>query len=139
VNAARARRPGGFADAFHQSPAHIPAPLGFQREQVRELANRAGYPSLGYEVTILPKVGVHERADFVLHTLTEKPTSAARRPGGWFWLSYVITGGLERPKPLADHGLHGARCLGRPCQISEIDDEDKQPDGFEVEHSDPQW
>jgi predicted ATPase len=29
------------------------------------------YPSLGYEVTILPKVGVHERADFVLRALTE--------------------------------------------------------------------
>jgi predicted ATPase len=28
------------------------------------------YPSLGYEVTILPKVSVHERADFVLHALT---------------------------------------------------------------------
>jgi len=27
------------------------------------------YPSVGYEVTILPKVGVVERADFVLHTL----------------------------------------------------------------------
>jgi predicted ATPase len=29
------------------------------------------YPSLGYEVTILPKVSVHERADFVLHALKE--------------------------------------------------------------------
>jgi predicted ATPase len=29
------------------------------------------YPSLSYEVTILPKVSVHERADFVLHTLAE--------------------------------------------------------------------
>jgi len=29
------------------------------------------YPSLGYEVTILPKVSVHERADFVLHALAE--------------------------------------------------------------------
>jgi predicted ATPase len=29
------------------------------------------YPSLSYEVTILPKVSVHERADFVLHTLVE--------------------------------------------------------------------
>jgi predicted ATPase len=28
------------------------------------------YPTLGYEVTILPKVGVHERADFVLRALT---------------------------------------------------------------------
>lgn len=27
------------------------------------------YPSLGYEVIVLPKVGVAERADFVLHTL----------------------------------------------------------------------
>ena len=29
------------------------------------------YPSLGYDVTILPKVSVHERADLVLHTLAE--------------------------------------------------------------------
>jgi hypothetical protein len=29
------------------------------------------YPSLGYEVTILPKVSVPERADFVLHSLAE--------------------------------------------------------------------
>ena len=29
------------------------------------------YPSLGYETIILPKVGVSERADFVLHTLAE--------------------------------------------------------------------
>jgi predicted ATPase len=29
------------------------------------------YPSLSYEVTILPKVSVHERADFVLHILAE--------------------------------------------------------------------
>jgi predicted ATPase len=29
------------------------------------------YPSLNYEVTILPKVSVHERADFVLHALAE--------------------------------------------------------------------
>jgi predicted ATPase len=27
------------------------------------------YPSLGYEVVILPKVGVSERADFILNTL----------------------------------------------------------------------
>jgi predicted ATPase len=27
------------------------------------------YPSFGYEVSILPKVGVEERADFVLRTL----------------------------------------------------------------------
>ena len=27
------------------------------------------YPSLGYEVLILPKVGVSERADFILSTL----------------------------------------------------------------------
>lgn len=30
------------------------------------------YPSLGYEVITLPKVGVSERADFVLHTLTRE-------------------------------------------------------------------
>ena len=29
------------------------------------------YPSLGYEVIILPKVGVSERADFILRTLSE--------------------------------------------------------------------
>lgn len=29
------------------------------------------YPALGYEVTILPKVGVAERAEFVLRTLAE--------------------------------------------------------------------
>ena len=29
------------------------------------------HPSLGYEVTILPKISVHERADFVLHASTE--------------------------------------------------------------------
>ena len=29
------------------------------------------YPSLGYEVVILPKVSVPERADLVLHTLAE--------------------------------------------------------------------
>ena len=29
------------------------------------------YSSLGYEVTILPKVSVHERADLVLRALTE--------------------------------------------------------------------
>ena len=29
------------------------------------------YPSLGYEVIVLPKAGVSERADFILHTLIE--------------------------------------------------------------------
>jgi predicted ATPase len=29
------------------------------------------YRLLGYEVTILPKVGVSERADFVMETLAE--------------------------------------------------------------------
>ena len=29
------------------------------------------YPALGYEVTILPKVSVQERADFVLQALKE--------------------------------------------------------------------
>ena len=29
------------------------------------------YPSLGYEIIILPKVGVSERADFILRTLSE--------------------------------------------------------------------
>ena len=31
------------------------------------------YPSLGYEVSILPKIGVPERADFVLSALAEQP------------------------------------------------------------------
>jgi predicted ATPase len=31
------------------------------------------YPSLGYEVAILPKISVAERADFVLKSLQEKP------------------------------------------------------------------
>jgi predicted ATPase len=31
----------------------------------------AVYPSLGYQVSILPKIGVPERADFVLHALME--------------------------------------------------------------------
>jgi predicted ATPase len=35
------------------------------------------YPSLGYEVSILPKVGVSERADFVLSRLTKQPRAAA--------------------------------------------------------------
>lgn len=32
------------------------------------------YPSLGYEVSVLPRVGVVERAEFVLRTLEEKPS-----------------------------------------------------------------
>jgi predicted ATPase len=28
------------------------------------------YPSLGYEIIILPKIGVSERADFILRTLS---------------------------------------------------------------------
>jgi predicted ATPase len=35
------------------------------------------YPSLGYEVSILPRVGVVERADFVLRTLEEQPSLSA--------------------------------------------------------------
>jgi predicted ATPase len=31
------------------------------------------YPSLGYEVLVLPKAGVAERADFVLNALAECP------------------------------------------------------------------
>jgi predicted ATPase len=31
----------------------------------------SAYPSLGYEVIILPRVGVSERADFILRTLSE--------------------------------------------------------------------
>lgn len=30
-----------------------------------------GYPSLGYEVCIVPRIGVSERADFVLNSLAE--------------------------------------------------------------------
>jgi predicted ATPase len=30
-----------------------------------------GYPSLGYEVCIVPRIGVSERADFVLNALAE--------------------------------------------------------------------
>ncbi|MGD0445259.1 MAG: AAA family ATPase [Edaphobacter sp.] len=36
------------------------------------------YPSLGYEVFILPRVGVVERADFVLRTLEEEPPLSVR-------------------------------------------------------------
>jgi predicted ATPase len=35
------------------------------------------YPLLGYEVFILPKVGVVERADFVLRTLEKQPSLSA--------------------------------------------------------------
>jgi predicted ATPase len=35
------------------------------------------YPSLGYEVFILPKVGVEERTDFVLRTLEEQSALSA--------------------------------------------------------------
>jgi predicted ATPase len=35
------------------------------------------YPSLRYEVFILPRVGVVERADFVLRTLEEQPSLSA--------------------------------------------------------------
>jgi predicted ATPase len=35
------------------------------------------YPSLGYEVFILPKVGAVERADFVLRTLEQQPSLSA--------------------------------------------------------------
>jgi predicted ATPase len=35
------------------------------------------YPSLGYEVSVLPRVGVVERADFVLRTLEEQPSPSA--------------------------------------------------------------
>jgi predicted ATPase len=31
----------------------------------------SAYPSLGYEVIVLPKVGVPERADFILHMLAD--------------------------------------------------------------------
>jgi predicted ATPase len=37
------------------------------------------YPALGYDVITLPRVGVSERADFVLHTLTDQPTLSNRR------------------------------------------------------------
>lgn len=35
------------------------------------------YPSLGYEVTVLPKVGVAERAELILHTLADMDARAA--------------------------------------------------------------
>jgi predicted ATPase len=35
------------------------------------------YPSLGYEVIVLPKVGVSERADFVLQRLMDAPKDPA--------------------------------------------------------------
>ena len=38
----------------------------------------AVYPSLGYDVSILPKVRVEERADFVLGLLPQQPSLAAR-------------------------------------------------------------
>ncbi len=38
---------------------------------------RAVYPALGYDVTILPKIGVAERADFVLRALAEQPQGGA--------------------------------------------------------------
>jgi predicted ATPase len=44
------------------------------------------YPSLGYEVSILPRVGVVERADFVLRTL-EKPPSLCKYMSSAFPLS----------------------------------------------------
>lgn len=40
---------------------------------------REAYPSLGYEVLILPKVGVAERADFVLSNLLDEATAGAAR------------------------------------------------------------
>ena len=38
---------------------------------------RETYPRLGYQVVILPKVGVAERADFILRTLDSADTGAA--------------------------------------------------------------
>jgi len=38
------------------------------------------YPSLGYQVTILPKVGVRERADFILNTLAKTLDRPQERP-----------------------------------------------------------
>jgi predicted ATPase len=35
------------------------------------------YPALGYEISILPRVGVVERADFVLRKLEEQPSLSA--------------------------------------------------------------
>jgi predicted ATPase len=40
-------------------------------EEYRRLLD--AYPSLGYDVAILPKIGVSERADFVLATLFNEP------------------------------------------------------------------
>jgi hypothetical protein len=37
------------------------------------------YPALGYELIALPKIGVVERADFILETLQRSSLSAAPR------------------------------------------------------------
>jgi predicted ATPase len=37
------------------------------------------YPALGYDVIALPKVGVSERADFIMHTLMESSASSDER------------------------------------------------------------
>jgi predicted ATPase len=44
---------------------------GFDAALAEYLRLLKAYPSLGYEVLVLPKVGVAERADFVLSTLAE--------------------------------------------------------------------
>ena len=42
---------------------------GFDQAIAEYLRLLVVYPSLGYEVIVLPKVGVADRADFILHTL----------------------------------------------------------------------
>ena len=44
---------------------------GFDAALAEYLRLLKAYPSLGYEVFVLPKVGIVERADFVLSTLME--------------------------------------------------------------------
>ena len=39
------------------------------------------YPSLGYEVFVLPKAKVAERADYVMNTLVERPCSSSYASG----------------------------------------------------------
>jgi predicted ATPase len=45
-------------------------PHGFDAAVAEYERLRAAYPALGYELVVLPKVSVEERADFVLRTLT---------------------------------------------------------------------
>jgi len=50
------------------------------------------YLSLGYEVLILPKVGVSERADFILNTLEATPPTEERSGESYASLKIERTG-----------------------------------------------